>query len=245
MRSIEEVRLAQLLVHLGLNDCQVARATGIPRETINGWRLGGWARTPWSSRAQPYDRATLPRLPYSYLLGLYLGDGYLARHARGVYRLGIYLDQRYPWILEECAAAMSMVIGRRANFNQQPGCVQVNTYSKQWPRLFPQHGPGPKHLRPIVLEEWQRQIVEEYPREFLRGLIHSDGWRGMNRVTVKGKQYAYPRYQFSNASDDIRQLFCDACDLVGVEWRRMNARNISVAKRDSVALMDTFIGLKA
>jgi hypothetical protein len=28
----------------------------------------------------------------------------------------------------------------------------------------------------------------------------------MNRVTVKGKTYAYPRYQFCNRSDDIRRI---------------------------------------
>ena len=58
------------------------------------------------------------------------------------------------------------------------------------------------------------------------------------------KRYEYPRYTFSNASDDIRGLFCWALDLVGVEWRVMNARNISVAKRASVALLDTFVGPK-
>jgi hypothetical protein len=31
---------------------------------------------------------------------------------------------------------------------------------------------------------------------------------------------------------------------VGVEWRRMNRWTISVARRESVALIDTFIGLK-
>lgn len=59
-----------------------------------------------------------------------------------------------------------------------------------------------------------------------------------------GKQYAYPRYVFTNASDDIRQMFCDACDAIGVEWRVMNARNISVARRASVAVLDGFVGPK-
>jgi hypothetical protein len=30
-----------------------------------------------------------------------------------------------------------------------------------------------------------------------------------------------------------------------VHWTRMNARNISVARRDDVALLDTFIGPKS
>ena len=92
---------------------------------------------------------------------------------------------------------------------------------------------------------WQREIVDAHPDRFLRGLIHSDGWRGQNRVTVKGRRYAYPRYQFSNRSDDIRALFTYACDLVGVEWRPWGRWHISVARRSSVALLDQFVGPKS
>src|SRR5262249_5395128 len=52
------------------------------------------------------------------------------------------------------------------------------------------------------------------------------------------------RYQFSNRSDDIRAIFCEYCDRVGVEWRRMNRWTISVARRGSGARMDRFIGPK-
>ena len=37
---------------------------------------------------------------------------------------------------------------------QRTGMTEVKSYSKHWPCLFPQHGPGRKHGRPIVLEEW-------------------------------------------------------------------------------------------
>ncbi len=188
--------------------------------------------------------AALPAEAYTYLLGLYLGDGHIVHNRRGVYRLSIYLDVRYPGIIGACSDAMEAVIGRRPGSAHKPGCVGVNTYSKQWPCLFPQHGDGPKHLRPIVLADWQQAIVDEHPEALLRGLVHSDGTRHMNRVTVRGKRYAYPRYNFTNASDDIRQIFCDACDAIGVEWRGMNARNISVARRASVARLDDFIGPK-
>lgn len=40
------------------------------------------------------------------------------------------------------------------------------------------------------------------------------------------------------------RTFCEYCDEVGVEWRVMNRWTISVAKRDSVASMDRFIGPK-
>jgi hypothetical protein len=110
--------------------------------------------------------------------------------------------------------------------------------------LFPQHGRGRKHDRRIELTAWQQKIVRAEPECFLRGLIHSDGWRGLNRVKVKGRWYAYPRYQFSNRSDDIRTLFTDTCDLLGVQWRPWGRYHISVARRESVAHLDSFIGPK-
>lgn len=135
---------------------------------------------------------------------------------------------------------------------QKQGCVSVTSYSRHWPCLLPQHGPGRKHERTIALESWQQQIVDAHPWEFIRGLIHSDGCRITNRTTrlVGGerKRYEYPRYFFSNKSDDIRGLFTDALDKVGVQWttlaRGSDPFNISVARKESVALMDAHVGPK-
>ena len=109
---------------------------------------------------------------------------------------------------------------------------------------FRQHGPGRKHHRHIALAPWQQSIVEAHPEPFLRALIDSDGWRGTNRVHVKGRDYEYPRYQFSNRSDDIRQLFTDTCDRIGVAWRPWGPYHVSIARREAVAMLDTFIGPK-
>jgi hypothetical protein len=43
---------------------------------------------------------------------------------------------------------------------------------------------------------------------------------------------------------DIRGIFCDACDQLGIEWRVMNATDVSIARHESVAMMDEFIGPK-
>jgi hypothetical protein len=106
----------------------------------------------------------------------------------------------------------------------------------------PQHGPGLKHSRPIVLVDWQQRIVNAHPDQLVRGLIHSDGWRGINRIRHPRKTYEYVRYEFKNMSADIRGIFCNACDALGVEWRRMREDTISIARRDSVAKLDAFIG---
>ncbi|MFE5869111.1 transcriptional regulator, partial [Streptomyces roseifaciens] len=128
------------------------------------------------------------------------------------------------------------------------GCASVSSTNKHWVCLFPQHGKGRKHNRHITLETWQQQAVDSHPWDFLRGLIHSDGCRITNWTTrvVNGvpKRYEYPRYFFTNKSADIRQMYTDTLDAVGVEWKQPSRFNISVARKASVALMDAHIGPK-
>lgn len=130
-----------------------------------------------------------------------------------------------------------------------PGCVVVQAHGKHWTCLFPQHGPGRKHERPIVLEDWQRDIVTAHPGDFLRGLFHSDGCRARNwtRKVVAGelKRYDYLRWQFTNSSDDIRELCCWALELVDIPWRQSNGKTISVSRRHAVARLDELIGPRA
>jgi hypothetical protein len=49
---------------------------------------------------------------------------------------------------------------------------------------------------------------------------------------------------FSNRSEDIRQLCEWGLDLLGVEHRRNYEWSISIAKRDSVAILDEVVGEK-
>jgi hypothetical protein len=257
-RSGEEIADAIRLVEAGIDDGSVARRTGIPRETVRTWRRG---KIPERARralagvtacdrcGEPeHDYGGLPADAYAYLLGMYLGDGCLFVSKRGVCSLRISLDEAYPGIVASARNAIVAVRGGRlphAARQKTCACVVITSYWKAWPCLFPQHGPGRKHHRRIELADWQRRIVETAPEAFLRALIHTDGWRGANRVRVKGRNYAYPRYQFSNRSTDIRSLFTQTCDQLGVAWRPWGRFHISVARREAVAKLDSFIGPKA
>jgi hypothetical protein len=156
------------------------------------------------------------RYSYSYVLGLYLGDGYVNVRRGGGATLVIVCSTDYPDVLDACRCAIQLTVPE-CHVTQYPTpfeCVRVSASSRTWLAAFPQHGPGRKHERRIVLEPWQREIVDAFPREFLRGLIHSDGCRTVNRFKTRlpsGRvaEYAYPRYFFSNLSADIRGLFCE------------------------------------
>ena len=188
---------------------------------------------------------------YSYLLGLYLGDGCVVQHERAA-RLVITLDGLYPDIIDEAVAADQLAVPQqRVSVLRVRGsrALVIQSYGQSWDRVFPQAGPGCKHLRRIVPADWQREVVDRHPKQFLRGLIHSDGCRTVNRFKTKlpsGRvaEYEYPRYFFSNLSADIRALVSEYCERLGVRWTQSNHRNISVPHRDSVATLDAFIGPK-
>jgi hypothetical protein len=189
---------------------------------------------------------------YSYLLGMYLGDGCVSTVRRS-FQLVVVCDAGYPDIIDDCAAAMTRtLLPRRVNRNPHPvhRCVRVVGAGARWPEAFPQHGRGRKHERKIDLADWHRAVVDRYPQEFLCGLLHSDGCRTVNRFTTKlpsgrAAEYAYPRWFFSNRSADIRGLFCEYCDRLGIRWTQSNARNISVSHRRAVALLDSFVPAKS
>lgn len=181
---------------------------------------------------------------YSYILGLYLGDGHLASFPR-TKCLRVYLDASYPEVVKECARAIGRLAPRnRVSVHPRRGCVVVQCYSCQWACLLPQHGSGAKHHRSIVLTGWQRDITRAHPHELVRGLIHSDGCRFTNPIRSKGRAYFYPRYFFSNRSEDIKAIVCEHLDLLGIAWRRVGAYNISIARREAVAALDAFVGPK-
>ncbi|MCP9959377.1 helix-turn-helix domain-containing protein [Streptomyces sudanensis] len=243
----------------GLKNTDVARHLGVPVGTVGYWRHMDRAK-----RGERPDRSAsnCPRcngLPvdqtaYGYLLGLYLGDGHIAQsRSMRVPSLSVWCTDTWSGLIESCGQAMQRVLPDTGLTKvKRTGCVEVKSYSKHWLCLFPQHGPGKKHERRIVLEGWQRAVVDACPWDFVRGLVHSDGCRVTNWTTrlVGGerKRYEYPRYFFTNKSDDIRRLYTDVLDGLGVEWthctRNGKPYTISVARRGSVALMDAHVGAK-
>jgi hypothetical protein len=200
--------------------------------------------------ARAATTAPMDKEAYSYLLGLYLGDGYLGRLRRDVYYLSVVCCDGWPALIEAGKAAMSAVMPTSGVFMvQRPGCTEVKSTSKHWPCLFPQHGPGRKHKREIRLEPWQQAIVDAFPGAFARGLFHSDGCRTLNRVRRQlaggDRWYEYPRYMFSNESKDILDLCGQTLDQLGVAWRYCRPNLISVARREAVARLDEFVGPKS
>jgi hypothetical protein len=248
------VNTALHLSAIGVLDRENAQICGVSVAAIRHWRSGR-RRVPHGTVA---DRRTgCPRChgrsmdesAYAYLLGLYLGDGHIARGRRDVYALSIACSDDWPGLIKAARRALPAVMpASRVCCVQQRGYTAVKSYSKHWPCLFPQHGPGPKHHRKIELEQWQFAIARKYPGELARGLFHSDGWRGVNRVRRRladgDHWYEYVRYIFTNESRDILRLCGETLDQLGVAWRFSRRNAISVARREAVAQLDEVVGPK-
>jgi hypothetical protein len=175
-RSGTEIAGIVRLIEAGLTDREVALQTGVAYETVRAWRGG---RIPERARrvlagvpecascggaAHHFD--ALPTDDYAYLLGMYLGDGCIAETARGGYSLRISLDVAYPGIIASARQAVAAVKGGSLPHvapHAVSACVVVTSYWKAWPCLLPQHAPGRKHNRRIVLQPWQQSIVTAAP----------------------------------------------------------------------------------
>ncbi|MGH2701699.1 MAG: hypothetical protein ACRDJ2_07975 [Actinomycetota bacterium] len=243
MRPRAEREAVLELVEQGLTDTEVGRVLAIPRRTIGDWRrMGRNFRGKPTCAVCRGEPAELPSKPYAYILGMYLGDGYIARSTR-TYRLTFACDAAYPRIIERCGQALGdLMPGKVAGSRKRPEsrCIDIWMYSNHWPCFFPQHGTGRKHERPIVLADWQREIIEVQTAEFLTGLIHSDGCR----VETLDRGVPSVRYHFSNKSSDIRELFCDALERVGVHWTRNKPNSIAIYRKRDTAFLDTMIERK-
>ena len=239
----------------GVPDVENARRHGVAVKTIRRWRRLYQRRgiqrgqTHLLAKCPRCDGSALDGAAYAELLGWYLGDGHISLGRRGVYSLHIYNDLAYPMVNAHISELMRTVKpASRPHTRVVSGCLVTTAGWKHWPCLFPQHGPGRKHERPIHLEGWQQDAVREHPWDFLRGLFHSDGCRAKNWATrvVSGekKRYEYPRWQFTNESADIIGLCAGALDVVGVGWRRSSRTTLSVSTRDGVRQLDEHLGLK-
>lgn len=249
--SDESRELVRGMLGTGLSDYEIARRSGVSRGTVQRWRKleipEPALEIPLEIRPESWTDDVI-RI-YSYLLGQYLGDGHINTNGRS-FTLTITCDGKYPGIIESVVKAVETFSPRSASTCpvKGSGAIRVCSCWKAWPLFFPQHGPGSKLDRKIELVDWQVAIVDEHPKAFLRGLIHSDGSRCMNtfKMMLKDgpKEYSYPRYFFTNYSADIQAIFCRSCDRLGIRWSRSNWRNISISHRTSVALLDEFVGPK-
>jgi Protein of unknown function (DUF1622) len=64
----------------------------------------------------------------------------------------VFCDDARPGVACEVRSALEGVMPSSSVCTVPgTGCSEIKSYSTHWPCLFPQHGPGDKHTRPIVV----------------------------------------------------------------------------------------------
>jgi hypothetical protein len=151
----------------GVPFTEIYRRLGLSRNTVAFWLYSKSAQEspPLPERCPLCDQPARPiddPPAYAYLLGQYLGDGHLLM-TRRVPLLTVARDERYPGLIHEITTAMEACGVRTVGYQQRPGCISVRAHWMHWPCLFPQHGSGKKHDRPIVLVAWQKRSLMTMP----------------------------------------------------------------------------------
>jgi len=171
---------------------------------------------------------------YSYILGLYLGDGYINSTER-TYRLRIALDSKYPKVINECEKHLKILLpNNKVNrVIRKVTTTYVSVYSNKLPLLFPQHGVGKKLERKIELSDWQKGIIIN--DLFLKRLYQSDG------SYYKSRDYYF--YNFRNHSLDILNIYKSTCDELNILYTETK-HTINHYRQSEVKKLNDIIGTK-
>lgn len=268
------------LYNSGTRVCDIVTITGLKRSCINNWvrglskvhkddyiglnRLNGHIieYSPINNINDFYSKISLLtsiqnkeelNACYSYLFGLYLGDG-LCRQVNRSHVLTYSLDCKYMDLIEFTKNNIQQLFGKtpslcdKRNYVFASNSFDVKITSKVIRPFFPQgEEHGVKHLRKIEMENWQKEILN--PLECLRGLIYSDG------TFINANSYKTFRYEFSNCSSDIIEIFKLCCDKLNLRYNCHQKKTmhgmatvpkyaISIAYQDDVRWLMKRIGTK-
>ncbi len=223
--SQEQKDQVKSLFEDGKNQCEISRITGIPRGTLKCWIKPAYVPKTNKLRNsyrpiidfESYLNTEEKKKAYSFILGIYLCDGYISRYK--TYRapaIRFFNDSKYPLNTQEWKEKLQILLPENSvnvHKHKQSNCFIVLAYSRKLLDLFPQYGEGKKHDRKLTLAPWQKQILDQYPEEFIRGCIQSDGCIYIQKISDR---FSYKRYNFINKSEDIMDFFLYALEKVGI-----------------------------
>lgn len=210
----------------GKNKSEISRITGIHRATLRDWIFAyqkGITKSAYQYDPQEYLNEFIQseekRKAYSFVLGLYLCDGYISQYkTHRAETIRIINDAKYEQDTLEWANNLQILFpeNKVSIRKLKSNCKEVKIHSKKLSLLFPQAQKGKKHERKLVFTGWQMDIIKQYPKEFIRACFQSDGCIYIQR----SKTYSYKRYAFTNKSEDIIELFLFCLKEVGIQKER-------------------------
>jgi len=249
MRTIQEYEMVCKLHKDGYNQSVISSKTNIPRSTVKDW-LNKKPKFFNEENKKSFIKEEIIKNKelhdsYSYILGLYLGDGYI-NECKRTFRIRVFLDKKFSKLNEMVNSNFKKIFPNNSVCmveQKDTNGIYFSVYNNELPIVFPQHGLGKKHDRIIKLIKWQKDILAISC--FLKGLIHSDGCFYSEKISNK---YLYERYMFSNKSIDLHELFQDICNKLNIEYDFQNKGDgvwqTRISKKNSVKKLKQIIGTK-
>lgn len=243
MRTENQYQKAINYHNKGLNETEISKIINVPRTTIIGWlkKKPNFERVIINFNPKDYVINNNLQNTYSYILGLYLGDGYINQMKnKRTYRLRIFNDVKYDKLNKYIISELQkLFFNNKVGFVDSKTWLSIYVYSNKLPQLFPQNGSGKKHNRKIKLFDWQIDVISN--KYLLMGLFHSDGCHYFNNI--KGKKYE--SYSFSNKSKDIYEIFQNCCKSLNIEYTKSaKTPNTEIRQKNSVNYLKNNIGTK-
>ncbi len=178
---------------------------------------------------------------YSYLYGLYLGDGCVYLHKKGVYGLMIALDMKYPKLINEVYESLSTFHNNKVQTRiRYVNCCNLTIYGKYINVLFPKFGIGNKYKNMVfITKELQDNLCY---KSLLKGLFQSDGSYYYDNYNDK---YFY---NFTNMSVDIINIFIMCLNNLDIKYtlniKKNNVYVVYIRRINEVEKMMKIVGIK-
>lgn len=245
----------------GKSTYDIAKEIGKGQTTVRYWlkKHGLKTNTSIKNKHQEFEEKFIDinkfdnnrKKSYSFLLGIFLGDGGIYK-IKNTFRLYYSNQASYTRINKSICDNLAVLFPSKniaVYKRSESDCVNISMGASGLDKLFP-YGKGVKHLRKIEFTEEQKEIISLYPKEFIKGMIESDG----SRYAPRFKECpTYFIYQFSNCSLDLHDILHFAANLIGLEFTfRKSSKKTGAPmfltmfnKKKSVLLMDEFIGPKS
>jgi len=204
--NLTNERIQRLYFEEKLSTRQIASRLGISQSTVTRALQGSSLRSKSEAAELRYKPLSLDgsHAELAYLVGIYLGDGYLVRSSR-TELLDIACDSKYPDLIERFSGLVSRVFGKSPTLHKDlfSNCVHIRLYGEGIGSILG-FEPGPKKGRDLHIPSWITEN-EDWSRWCIRGLFETDGYmhhrHKRDRSVVVG---------FSNTNemllDEVQQL---------------------------------------
>lgn len=177
---------------------------------------------------------------YSYLYGLYLGDGCVYRQKKGVDALTIALDSKYIELVEEVRKSLELFSGNKVRVYLRGNCYNLTIYGKHIKDIFIKYGKGKKHNNYVYLPNILLKNI--CYKSMAKGLFQSDGSYYYDK---HNKKYFY---SFTNMSKDIIDIFTMCLDNLDIgydlQYNSKNVYRVGIRRKLEVIKFMNIFGIK-